>query len=75
MNEEKYFLNDEYESANEHAEFDLENDEDVENLYWYVRGLQQKLGYITTCYDLQSNLKKKKKIDIANLRLMLNVDY
>ena len=66
MNEEKYFLNDEYESANEHAEFDLddfdlENDEDVENLYWYVRGLQQKLAYITTCYDFTKQSEKKEE--------------
>jgi len=65
MNEEKYFLNDEYESANEHAEFDLDdfdldNDEDVENLYWYVRGLQQKLAYITTCYDFTKQSEKKE---------------
>lgn len=66
MNEEKYFLNDEYESANEHAEFDLddfdlENDEDVENFYWYVRGLQQKLAYITTCYDFTKQSEKKEE--------------
>jgi len=66
MNEEKYFLNDEYESANEHAEFDLddfdlENDEDVENLYWYVRGLQKKLAYITTCYDFTKQSEKKEE--------------
>lgn len=66
MNEEKYFLNDEYESANEHAEFDLddfdlENDEDVESFYWYVRGLQQKLAYITTCYDFTKQSEKKEE--------------
>lgn len=66
MNEEKYFLNDEYESANEHAEFDLddfdlENDEDVENFYWYVRGLQQKLAYITICYDFTKQSEKKEE--------------
>ena len=65
MNEEKYFLNDEYESANEHAEFDLDdfdldNDEDVENLYWYVRGLQKKLAYITICYDFTKQSEKKE---------------
>ena len=65
MNAEKYFLNDEYNSVNEHAEFDLDdfdldNDEDVENLYWYVRGLQQKLAYITTCYDFTKQSEKKE---------------
>ena len=90
MNEEKYFLNDEYHSANEHAEFvlddfDLDNDEDIENLYRYVHGLQQKLNYITTCYNntkqfavIEKNQHDEFKSDIERklLKILQNeADY
>ena len=88
MNEEKYFLNDEYHSANEHAEFvlddfDLDNDEDIENLYRYVHGLQQKLNYITTCYNntkqfavIEKNQHDEFKSDIERklLKILQNTD-
>ena len=66
MNAEKYFLNDEYNSVNEHAEFDLDdfdlnNEDDIEILYNYVNELQQKLAYITTCYDFTRQSKNKEE--------------
>ena len=66
MNEEKYFLNNEFNSVNEHAEFDLDdfdldNDEDIENLYRYVHGLQHELRYITIRYDFTKQFAEKEK--------------
>ena len=67
MNAEKYFLNDEYNSVNEHArfdldDFDLENDEDVENLYNYVNGLQEELTFRNT----QRYFQEKREEDERN---------
>lgn len=67
MNEEKYFLNDEFNSVNEHArfdldDFDLENDEDVENLYNYVNGLQEELTFRNT----QRYFQEKREEDERN---------
>lgn len=66
MNEEKYFLNDEYESANEHAEFDLDdfdlnNEDELSSLYNYVNGLQQKLRIVFSSMHLQEKSKQDEK--------------
>lgn len=67
MNEEKYFLNDEFNSVNEHArfdldDFDLENDEDVENLYNYVNGLRQEIIFLNN----QRYFQEKREEDARN---------
>lgn len=67
MNEEKYFLNDEFNSVNEHArfdldDFDLENDEDVENLYNYVNGLRQEISFLNN----QRYFQEKREEDARN---------